>query len=182
VFFTVREPPGAGAPLRALRPSLNTPVVAIRELPPGPANALLACHDEAGGLRVTLAVRSTRSGEVVFYGPDDELSGSQGPDLALDAALSLAESMGFLFDDDRFAGAPEEARALWADLTGLEAPPSERDVSAQLPVVPEGPDPDPSAADPGDEPIPGRVALPVPAVSASVSLTKFRVTAGSGLS
>src|SRR5262245_43734755 len=78
--------------LRALRASLNTPVLGLEELPPGPASAAIACLAGAGGPRISLALRSLRSGDVVFYGPEEGIGEWRGPEAALDAALCFAES------------------------------------------------------------------------------------------
>src|SRR5262249_11195100 len=79
--FSPSQPPPAPtrtAP-RALRPSLNPPVLGVGELPPGPASAAIACLGGPGGPRISLALRSLRSGEVVFFGPDEELGEWRGP-------------------------------------------------------------------------------------------------------
>ncbi len=88
--------------LRTVRRSLNTPVLAIAELPIGPATAALAAHvDSCDGLpRYTLAVRCERSREVVFFCVREEDLALSESSLAAEAALSLAEGMGFLFEED----------------------------------------------------------------------------------
>ena len=164
MFFARQDPPDPTRnALRALRPSLNTPVLGVEELPPGPASAAFACLGGPGGPRISLALRSLRSGEVVFFGPDEELGEWRGPELALDAALSFAESMGFLFDDDRMAEDPDAAQRLWRGL--LEA--SGRGPLAALGAAAE------SAAEPEllwlEE-----VAAPAAAVGRAIALTKFR--------
>jgi hypothetical protein len=84
--------------MRALRLSLNTPVVAIEDLPAGPARSAITLHAEPrGGLAVTVSVRSLGCGSVVHYGFEGTI-GVVGE--AMDAALSFAEGMGFLFDDE----------------------------------------------------------------------------------
>jgi len=101
--------------------------VAVDELPVGPAQAGIALQAESGACWLTLAVRSLRTGQVVFYRCDDEVMEAHGPGLALDAALSFAESMGFLFDDDPLeaGGDPEEAARSWTDLLdGVVEPPA----------------------------------------------------------
>src|SRR5688572_4594126 len=86
--------------VRALRPSLNTPVIAMPELPAGPACAAILVHVEPGhGLQINVGVRSLGSGAVALYGFDGPISAAL-VGIALDAALSFAESMGFLFDED----------------------------------------------------------------------------------
>ena len=107
----------SGGELRALRLSLNTPVVAIEELPVGPASAGIALHEGPGGPWLCLAVRSVRTGQLALFAPDEAWSRSEGPSLGLEAALSFAESMGFLFDEDLLAnGDPGEAVSRWAEL------------------------------------------------------------------
>jgi hypothetical protein len=127
MFPVVPSSPRVRAELRALRLSLNTPVVAIEDLPVGPAAAGIALHEGLEGLRLTLAVRSVQNGQVVFFHPDEDWSEIQGSELALDAALSFAECMGFLFDDDPIeaGGDVREAADRWAELVetaGAEEP------------------------------------------------------------
>lgn len=109
-----------GRPLRALFVSLNSPVVTVESLPSGPASAAVALHERGA----TLCLRSVRSGQVLLFATTEELADDRR--VALDAALSLAESMGFLFDDDEVAArgdaGPEEASLLWRELCGEEAP------------------------------------------------------------
>lgn len=114
--------PLPGARLERLRLSLNTPVVALRCLPVGPAAAGIAVHRTPGGARLTVAVRAVRSGQVIFFHPDEGWADSE--DLAFEAALSFGESMGFLFDEDPFERG-EAARGvarLWADFLEDAAP------------------------------------------------------------
>lgn len=116
-------PAGQGT-LRAVRLSLNTPVVAIAELPVGPASAGLALLEGPEGRCSCLAVRSVRSGQVVVFGPDEGWNAAAGAPLGLEAALSFAEGMGFLFEEDLVAaGDPEEAARRWAELLVGAAPP-----------------------------------------------------------
>jgi hypothetical protein len=129
VFFPRTTLPSV-APIhvRGLRLSLNTPVVATEELPIGPARAAILVHDEPGrGACVTIGIRSLRADRVALYGFDGELADGTALEVALDAALSFAESMGFLFDEDELGdgSAPAKTRCLglWRDLLGDEAPP-----------------------------------------------------------
>jgi len=127
MFAVVPSSPRVRAELRALRLSLNTPVVTIEDLPVGPAAAGIALHAGPKGLRLTLAVRSVRTGQVVFFHPDEDWSEIHGSELAVDAALSFAECMGFLFDDDLIeaGGDVREAALRWAELVetaGAEEP------------------------------------------------------------
>jgi hypothetical protein len=72
-------------------------------------------------------VRSVRTGQVAFFRPDEDWSEVHGSELAVDAALSFAECMGFLFDEDPIAagGDVREAARRWAELVetaGAEEP------------------------------------------------------------
>lgn len=118
MFSAVASSPGARAELRALRLSLNTPVVTIDDLPVGPAAAGIALHVGPEGPCLTLAVRSVRTGHVVFFHPEEDWNEMPGSELAVDAALSFAECMGFLFDDDLIeaGGDVQEAARRWAEL------------------------------------------------------------------
>ncbi len=103
--------------LRSVRRSLNTPVLSIAELPVGPGSAAIAAHADVreGRLRYTLAVRCERSREVVFFCARDEDLRVSDASLAAEAALSLAEGMGFLFEQDRPPIAGEAAASIWAE-------------------------------------------------------------------
>jgi hypothetical protein len=107
--------------VRALRPSLNTPVVATADLPVGPACAAILVHVEPGhGLQISVGVRSLATGAVALYGFDGPL-GASVVGGALDAALSFAEGMGFLFDEDVLdddAASREKAVLRWQELIG----------------------------------------------------------------
>jgi hypothetical protein len=102
MIFSARSAPDRDAVvLRSVRQALNMPVVAISELPVGPASAAIAVHGDAreGGPHWTLAVRSERTRGVVFY-VAQEAEPPTGSIQASGALLSLAEGMGFLFDED----------------------------------------------------------------------------------
>ena len=162
MFFARQDPPDpTRSALRALRPSLNTPVLAVEDLPSGPASAAIACLAGAGGPWISLALRSLRSGEVVFFGPEEDLGDWHGPELALDAALTFAESMGFLFDDDRLGDDPEAAQRLWRGL--LAAAGRGPRAVGERPAAPE------PELEWLDDPAP-----PAVAVSRAIALTKFR--------
>ena len=111
--------------VRALRPSLNTPVVAMADLPVGPACAAILVHVERGhGLQISVGVRSLSCGSVALYGFDGLINATVVT-VALDAALSFAESMGFLFDDDVVgddAASREKAVLRWQELIGDGTP------------------------------------------------------------
>jgi hypothetical protein len=113
--------------LRALRRSLNSPVVAIEMLPTGPASAAIVLHGGPGDRpRVTIALRSARSGQLAFFTADEERAQFGSPAVALDAALSFAESMGFLFDDDEVEAVgddgPAHAARFWRAFVSTDAP------------------------------------------------------------
>ncbi|HME71416.1 MAG TPA: hypothetical protein VKM54_16310 [Myxococcota bacterium] len=179
--------------LHGLRVALNTPVLSIQELPPGPATAAIAIHTEKAGERaLTIAVRALRGGEVVFFTLDEDLSEDGAVLGAIDGALSFAEAMGFLFDDEIETATLAQrkgALARWRELVGE----SRRDsVAAVAPaeelVLEETVELEEAA--PSEDPPPRRVEGPrtgsgspesnAPAAAAGkatsrgVSLTKFR--------
>jgi hypothetical protein len=107
--------------MRALRLSLNTPVVATQDLPVGPARAAIAIHAEPrGGLGITVGVRSLGAGSVVLYGFEGAITPGTVNDV-MDAALSFAEGMGFLFDDELVGNdtaSQEKALVRWHEAIG----------------------------------------------------------------
>jgi len=149
--------------------------VVVEDLPTGPATAVIASLGGPEGSRVALAIRSERSGQVVFFGPDDELREWHGADQALDAALSFAESMGFLFEDDRLEKAPGEARRLWEAL--LDAAGRARPLRAG---ARSGPATEPGAESPEsqEELWLEEVTAPGPPAGRFLPLTKFRSAGG----
>ena len=128
MFVPARPPLNAQGPeLRSLRLSMNNPVVGVEGLPLGPARAGIAVHEGPGGdLLLTVALRSVRAGDVVCFSPD----ATEGPDAPspLDAALSFAEGMGFLFDEEVVTAGDEEgereAQRLWLELVAPHAMPA----------------------------------------------------------
>jgi hypothetical protein len=106
MFFPKRDP-GSPDPRRfaALRSSLNAPVVATEEMPSGPARAVIVMgwDDEAQSV-LEVRLRSVTTGRLVVYGFEGHLEDAGELGTALEAALSFAESMGFLFDDDILSG------------------------------------------------------------------------------
>ena len=124
VFFPRTTPlQVAPAQVRGLRLSLNTPVVSAEDLPIGPARAAILIHAEAGrGETVTIGVRSLRAARVALFSIDADVAGDASFDVTLDAALSFAESMGFLFDEEEVGDGGAEAKTrclgLWRDLIG----------------------------------------------------------------
>jgi hypothetical protein len=99
--------PAAGPPattaqgVHALYVSMNSPVVTVDHLPVGPAAAAIAVH----GAGTTLLVRSVRTGTVAFF--------AAAPRFGLEAALSHAEALGFLFDDEANLAGEGRTRADW---------------------------------------------------------------------
>lgn len=183
--------------VRALRPSLNTPVVAAADLPVGPACAAILVHVEPGhGLQISVGVRSLACGSVAIYGFDGPISASV-VGVALDAALSFAESMGFLFDDDvvgEDVASREKAVLRWQEMIGDGTPtaPTEMAPAAAELFEPDGRElTDPPGEDDYDsEPsaeaqssfdlaasarAPLAAPAPVPAPEGGVALSKFRV-------
>jgi hypothetical protein len=136
-MFSVTQwaPDPARGELRALCLSLNTPVVAIDALPVSPARAGIALQIDSGGPRVILAIRSLRSGVSVFYRAEEDLYADGGPERAVAAAHTLAESMGFLFENDSLEaqGDAEETARLWSELLELTV--------THAPAVPPAPEP-----------------------------------------
>jgi pyruvate/2-oxoglutarate dehydrogenase complex dihydrolipoamide acyltransferase (E2) component len=95
-------------------------VLATPDLPVGPARAVIVTHLEARGrIDVTVGVRALRSGEVVFWSFDGELSSSDDISVASDAALTFAESLGFLFDEGAL-GPGSDAAKMWTAWIGGE--------------------------------------------------------------
>jgi hypothetical protein len=162
--------------LRALHVSLNAPVVAIEDLPVGPARAAIALENaDQGGASLLLALRSQRTGQLACFAPDEPLTDASAQ-IALDGALSFAESMGFLFDGDAIPelgeDGPRAAAESWNELLGVEAPEPEAL-------------PDPAAAESGaeiwlEEAVGGAGGTPPPepepAAAPALLLTKFRRT------
>ncbi len=125
MIFSARSAPTPSAiELRTVRRSLNTPVLAIAELPIGPATAAIAAHvDSCDGLpRYTLAVRCERSREVIFFCVREEDLTLSESSLAAEAALSLAEGMGFLFEEDSPSISAEAAALIWEEFAGSADP------------------------------------------------------------
>jgi hypothetical protein len=136
--FSARSAPTRTAiELRSLRRSLNTPVLAIAELPVGPGSAAIAVHvDSCDGLpHHTLAVRCERSREVVFFSAREEFLGLSDSSLAADAALSLAEGMGFLFEEDSPPISAEAAALIWDEFVDSANPSAAADAVRPTPLL-----------------------------------------------
>ena len=173
----------------ALRPSLNTPVVAASDLPVGPACAAILVHTEPRhGLQISVGVRSLGCGSVTVYGFPGPIAASV-VNVALDAALSFAESMGFLFDDDLVdddIGSQEKAVLRWQEMIGdaLGGSPADRSESETVELfdadggeLTDPPEPAPLA--PAAKLLECPPAQPerrlAPALAQAAELTKFRV-------
>jgi hypothetical protein len=145
MYFSVRpSPERAPRALRALRLSLNAPVVAIEPLPVGPARAGIALADAAaGGPALAIAVRSLRGGQLAVFEAERDAVDPGDAALSLDAALSFAEGMGFLFDDDEVSArgnaGPVEAARLWGELLGVEVQEADDSLLLEDVVEPAGP-------------------------------------------
>jgi hypothetical protein len=100
--------------------SLNSPVLNIEQLPVGPARAaILLFAGEYGGVRIAVGLRSVETGVVAHFAYSGSAEDFDAPDRAMDAALTFAEALGFLFDEDVVGGAGRsEALRLWQELTG----------------------------------------------------------------
>ncbi len=123
-FSAHSAPTRSATALRSVRRSLNTPVLAIAQLPVGPASAAIAAHiDSCDGFpRFTLAVRCERSREVVCFTVREEDLARSEPSLAAEAALSLAEGMGFLFDEDSHPVSGDAAALIWGEFVDAADP------------------------------------------------------------
>jgi hypothetical protein len=105
------------AAIQALCPSLNTPVLNIEQLPVGPARAaILLFQGEYGEVYLAVGLRSLETNEVMafsYQGDPHEFSSTSS---AVGTALSFAEGMGFLFEDDLIAQEGAEGRRLAAQI------------------------------------------------------------------
>ncbi len=109
----------AGERVRSLRLSLNAPVLSASDLPVGPARAAIVVHrDPRGRMDVTVGARSLRGGEVAYWSFDGDLESEDDLDVASDAALTFAESLGFLFDEAPLGGGAAAEKAFRAWLGG----------------------------------------------------------------
>ena len=124
IFSAHSTPTRPAIELRSVRRALNTPVLAIAELPVGPGSAVIAIHADprAGIPHYTVAVRCERSRGVVFFSAAEESFRLAESSLAAEAALSFAESMGFLFDEDMPAISGAAAALIWEEYVGSAQP------------------------------------------------------------
>lgn len=162
-FPRVRPPAVREEGLRSLWLALNTPELSAGDLPAGPARAAIALHEDAAtGVGLSVVVRSLADGQGACWRWSGDLDGDALRE-ALDAALSFAEDMGFLFDDDALAEERPEARRRavdgWWEVAGWPG----AGEAASRPAAPQ-----PEAAAPhAGEAAPEAPRAPLP-------LTKFR--------
>jgi hypothetical protein len=130
-MFNVRQGPLVlpAERLLSVRLSLNTPVVSTPDLAPGLARAAIVAQAGTGGPSITVALRSLAGGDVVLYELEGEdLHDASGFEVGLEAALTFAESMGFLLDDELLGEhtpqAQRAALAALADVLPLPAGPA----------------------------------------------------------
>ncbi|MCP4038090.1 MAG: hypothetical protein GY944_17265 [bacterium] len=155
--------------------TLNAPVVNVDALDVGPGRAgILLSAGQYGGLNLWVRVSLISNGQGVtfkFQGDPGDFGDHRG---ALEAALSFAEGMGFLFEDDMLPqGGPSgrnRAHRIWTSL--FEVPGPEQLPLEAIETGGEAPiHPDPAAA-PGPE-----CSEPLtrgPAAAMSPLLSKFR--------
>lgn len=179
IFPADRPLEGACSSVRALYVALNSPVVRQEPLPVGPASAAVALHARADGVSVVL--RSVRTGQRCFFTSRPEQTAAE---LALDAALSFAEALGFVFDENEVApdGAGAQAAArLWCELIG-ETPEPQGDTTDPVSAL----FPDPAESHPEGNEVAFRDLLVAATESAvepdpSRILSKFRWLAAPAL-
>jgi len=197
MFLSRSDPPPLGeTSLRGMCVSLNSPVVNIEDLPVGPARALIVLHDEEPvGMTLSVAIRSLEGGRIALFTYRGELKKAGSPTVVMDGALSFAEGMGFLFDEDliEFGGPGGRQRALrhWRDLLGepATAAPAATPEIALAPV----PTPSPAAVelpelelvaefcldeviDPGDDSSPSPLAAAEPGAATPAEVTPAQQT------
>jgi len=137
LFSSHSTPARSGIDLRSVRRALNTPVLAIAQLPVGPASAVIAAHIDScdGLLRYTLAVRCERSRGVVFFAVREEDLVRSESSLAAEAALSLAEGMGFLFEEDSPPISGEAAASIWEEFVDSADPGAAVAAACPMPLL-----------------------------------------------
>ena len=121
--------------------SINSPVIATPELPPGPARAAILVHRELEGrMAVSVGVGSLKTADCAIWTCDADLDESTSVEVAVDAALSFGEGMGFLFEDED-VGPGNPAHTGWNELLG-GAPATEEPVRAPSGAAALGPSDD----------------------------------------
>lgn len=112
----------AEASLHGLCASLNTPVINIEDMRVGPAKAaILVFADEQGGIGLAVALRSLENAQVKVFVYHGDLDPMLPPESTMESALTFAEGMGFLFDEDivaRDASGRSQAFRHWQALVG----------------------------------------------------------------
>jgi len=112
------------ASLVAFRPALNTPVLNVEYMPVGPARAAIVVFvEDSGGIGMALGIRSIEGGQIAVYRNRDPIEEGAAMSAVFAPALTAAEWLGFLFDEDIFEEMPEDqgrsqATALWSQLMG----------------------------------------------------------------
>ena len=154
MFSATKQPPSLSeASLLCLCASLNAPVVRMDDLPSGPARcAVLVYAEPYGDLGLTVAVRSLEGGEVLVLRSQEPLPPDSDPAAGLEMAITYAEALGFVFDEDMLNGgqASHDERLAafdhWLKLVGSEEVFAAPDVASP---------PDPSGG--GESPDPERM-------------------------
>ncbi|MBW2272324.1 MAG: hypothetical protein JRG96_03565 [Deltaproteobacteria bacterium] len=127
------------ASIQALCPSLNTPVLNIEQLPVGPARAaILLFGGEDGDVCLAVGLRSLETSEVVVFSYQGDACDFSTVDTAVGAALSFAEGMGFLFEDDLVAQAGPQGQAQAARVWESLARDTEAELGEPESAVPDG--------------------------------------------
>jgi len=148
MFLHCTDPlPLSEACLHTLCASLNAPVVRVEELPPGPVRAAIVIYaQDYGDFGLAIGLRALETGQVAVYKHRTAIPQVEQVPAALDEALSFAEGLGFLFDEDMIEAKSgkgrREALEHWNRLMG------EGEVFA-APAVADPPRP--PVAEPGDE-------------------------------
>lgn len=139
-MFFPKDPIARLDPLRllAVRFSLNSPMVEVENLPSGPARAAIVVYrDEDEEHALQIWVRGESPEPLVAYGLAGELERGREIETAVDAALTFAEGMGFLFEDELLRGGEDDRRTAsrrLAQFRGIEPPPEPVRVSAPQPA------------------------------------------------
>lgn len=112
--------------LQSLCASLNAPVVNIEELPVAPARAALVIYaEDYGDLALAVAIRSAQNGQVALFRYRGRVATTAPDGQPVEDALSFAEGLGFLFDDDMLADGSDRSREAafehWNLLVGAES-------------------------------------------------------------
>lgn len=139
MFRRLTEPlPLSEASLLVLRPALNAPVLNAGFLPVGPARgAVVVFAEEWGGIGVALGIRSNESGQIAVFRNQEQIEPDVEWSMALEPAISEAERLGFLFDEDMVSSSAKgqgraQALALWGRLMGeIELPPPPTAVNSE---------------------------------------------------